>query len=62
MESENGVSSYCSSDQYELTPFSCHFLAFRWAWILRKQLPAFKKWSAANRVINVQKLLEGGYE
>jgi hypothetical protein len=34
----------------------------RWAWIIRKQLPAYKTWSAANRTIDVRLLLNGGYK
>jgi hypothetical protein len=37
------------------------FLA-RWAWIIRRQLPAYTTWSAANPTIDIPKLLRGGYK
>jgi hypothetical protein len=36
--------------------------AARWAWIVRRQLPAYQTWSAANSVIDIKKLLSGGYK
>ncbi len=34
----------------------------RWAWITRKQLPAYKVWSDANQAIDVAWLLNGEYK
>ena len=34
----------------------------RWAWIVRRQLPAYQTWSAANPTIDIPKLLRGGYK
>ena len=34
----------------------------RWAWIIRRQLPAYRPWSDANPAIDIPKLLRGGYK
>ena len=34
----------------------------RWAWIVRRQLPAYQPWSNANPTIDIPKLLRGGYK
>jgi len=36
--------------------------AARWAWIIRRQPPAYKSWSAANPTIDIDKLLRGDYK
>ena len=34
----------------------------RWAWIMQKQLPTYKPWSVTNPLIDIPKLLSGGYK
>ncbi len=34
----------------------------RWQWIIWRQLPVYKNWSAVNPVIDIPKLLRGGYK